>query len=231
MHKSWSSPFVETFDSAFHQLKVEYQEAPFRFLTKWDIVSDLFCKLKDLTELADVETGRFTMGKDGRWRQKKARTGSISTSPMHLGVGFEKDEKAKADICFIDLHTMQFAVTARFSKKRPTSVSSWRFSSGAGISVTHNQDVQYAKRKNNQTGRFSKTDGLKNIERDVLKELSNLRMWDKSILLLVDNHGLYTKHDLESSFSKKLKPYTMKMYYLSPKSGFFITGKRKEREE
>ncbi|MGA1872121.1 MAG: hypothetical protein ACMUHY_00480 [Thermoplasmatota archaeon] len=231
MQKSWSSPFVECFEKAFHVLKGEYQKAPFRYLTKWDIVSELYCKLRVLTEISEVETGRFTMGKDGRWRQKKAKTGTISTSPMHLGLGFEKYEKAKADISFVDLNSMQFAVTARFGKKRPTSVASWRFNSGAGISVIHNQDVQYAKRKNNQTGRFSKTDGLKNLERDVLKELSNLKLWDKSILLIVDNHGLYTRNDLEASFSKKLKPYTMKMYYLSPKSGFFITGKRREREE
>ena len=231
MQKSWSSPIVESFEKAFHDLKVEYQEAPFRYMTKWDIVADIFCRLRSLSELNDVETGRFTIGKDGRWRQKKVKTGKIVTSPLHLEIGFEKGEKSKADISYVDLPTMQFAVTARFGKKRPTSVASWRFSSGAGITVIHNQDVQYAKRKNNQTGRFSKTDGLKILEKEVFKELGNLRLWDKSILLLVDNHGLYTRHELEASFSKKLRPYTMKMYYLSPKSGFFITGKRKEREE
>ncbi|MBN1390012.1 MAG: hypothetical protein JXA22_05160 [Candidatus Thermoplasmatota archaeon] len=227
MKRSWSSRFVESFDSAFHELKVEYQEAPFRFLTKWDIVSDLHSKLKVLSDLEEVETGRFTIGKDGRWRQKSYRTDPISTSPIHLGIGFVKDEKMKADISYIDLRSMQFAVTARFGKKRPTSMASWRFSSGAGISVLLNMDVQYAKRKNSQTGRFSKTDGLKELEKEAIKELFNLRMWDRSILLLVDNHGLYTKNDLETSFSRRLKPYTMKMYYLSPKSGFFITGKRR----
>jgi hypothetical protein len=231
MQKSWSSPIVENFEKAFHELKLEYQEAPFRYLTKWDIVAEIYSKIRTLSELNNVETGRFTIGRDGRWRQKKVRTGSIVTSPLHLKIGFEKGEKPKADISYVDIPSMQFAVTARFSKKKPTSVSSWRFSSGAGITVIHNQDVQYAKRKNNQTGRFSKTDGLKNLEKEVFRELGNLRSWDKSILLLVDNHGLYTRHELEASFSKKLRPYTMKMYYLSPKSGFFITGKRKEREE
>ncbi|MGA1848143.1 MAG: hypothetical protein ACMUHB_02275 [Thermoplasmatota archaeon] len=231
MQKSWSSPFVENFDSAFHDLKTEYQEAPFRYFTKWDIVSDLYCSMRSLAELTEVETGRFTIGKDGRWRQKKARTGTIQTTPLHLGMGFERGERSRADISFVDLSSMQFAVTARFSRKRPTSVASWRFSSGAGVSVLLNSDIQYAKRKNNQTGRYSKTDGLKNLEKEVLKEIANLRNWDKSILLLVDNHGLYTKTELEASFSKKLRPYTMKMYYLSPRSGFFITGRRKDRED
>ncbi|MBN1539239.1 MAG: hypothetical protein JW939_03770 [Candidatus Thermoplasmatota archaeon] len=226
MRRSWSSTFLESFDHVFHDIKVEYQEAPFRYLSKWDIVSDLHSKLGDLSHLEEVETGRFTIGKDGRWRQKRSRTDTISTTPLHLGIGFEKDERQKADISFIDLRSMQFAVTARFGKKRPTSAASWRFSSGAGISVLLNLDVQYAKRKNTQTGRFSKTDGLKELEKEVLKELANLRMWDKSILLLVDNHSLYTRNDLEAAFSKKLKPYTMKMYYLSPRSGFFISGKR-----
>jgi len=231
MQKSWSSPFVENFDLAFHELKSEYQEAPFRYFTKWDIVSDLYSRMKCLAELTEVETGRFTIGKDGRWRQKKARTENIRTTPLHLGLGFEKGERPRADISFVDLSSMQFAVTSRFSSKRPTSVASWRFSSGAGLSVLLNTDIQYARRKNNQTGRYSKTDGLKNLEKEVVRELSNLRNWDKSVLLLVDNHGLYTKTELEVSFSRKLKPYTMKMYYLSPKSGFFITGRRKERED
>ncbi|MGA1866420.1 MAG: hypothetical protein ACMUFK_03005 [Thermoplasmatota archaeon] len=226
MRRSWSSTFLESFDRAFHEIKAEYQEAPFRYLSKWDIVSDIHSKLTDLSDLKEVETGRFTIGKDGRWRQKRSRTENITTSPIHLGIGFEKDERQKADISFIDLGSMQFAVTARFGKKRPTSAASWRFSSGAGISVLLNQDVQYAKRKNTKTGRFSKTEGLKELEKEVLKELTNLKMWDKSILLVVDNHCLYTRNDLEAAFSKRLKPYTMKLYYLSPRSGFSITGKR-----
>lgn len=230
MQKSWSSPFVESFDKAFHELKEEYQEAPFKYLTKGDILVDVYAKMKHLSENREVESGRFTIGKDGRWRQKKAKTSNIVTTPLHVNIGLQQGDRPKADVTYIDLTSMQFAVTARFGKKRPTSVASWRFSSGAGLTIVFNSDVQYSKRKNNQTGRFSKTDGLKLLEKEILREISNLSEWDKSVLLLVDNHSLYTKNELEASFSKRLSPYTMKMYYLSPKSGFFITGKRKERE-
>jgi hypothetical protein len=96
--------------------------------------------------------------------------------------------------------------------------------------VVKNSEVQYAKRRNTQTGRFSKTENLKELERQLLKEISDLKEWDKSILLMVDDHGLFTKNDLENTFAKKLNPYTMKFYYLSPKSGFFITGHRKMGE-
>jgi hypothetical protein len=142
-------------------------------------------------------------------------------------LGFEKGDKPRADLCFIDLQSMQFAVTARYSRKKPSSLRSWRFSSGAAVSVIKNSDVQYARRKNTQTGRFSKTEGMKELERETLKEISNLQSWDKSILLLVDDHSLFTNNELEDTFSRKLNPYTMKMYYLCPKSGFYITGKRK----
>lgn len=230
MQRSWATPFVEAFDYAFHMIKESYQEDPFQYLSKWDIVADIYSNMKSLSSVKDVETGRYTIGKDGRWRHKRYKTGSLRSSPLHMMLGFDINDKPRSDICYIDLETMQFAVTARFGKKKPTSLASWRFRSGAGITVIYNSEIQYAKRKNTQTGRFSKTEGLKELEKDMLKEVSNLKCWDKSVLLFVDNHGLYTKSELEASFSKKLRPYTMKLYYLTPKSGFFITGKRKERE-
>ncbi len=230
MQRSWATPFVEAFDFAFHELKTSYQNDPFCYLTKWDIVADVYSNMKGLSDIESVETGRFTIGKDGRWRQKKERTGDIRTSPLHLMLGFDISDKPRADICYIDLESMQFAVTARFGKKNPTSLSSWRFSSGAGITVIYNSEIQYAKRRNTQTGRYSKTEGLKELEREILKEVSNLKSWNKSVLLFVDNNGLYTRTELEASFSRKLKPYTMKLYYLTPKSGFFITGNRKQQE-
>ena len=230
MQQSWATPFVESFDSAFHGLKDSYQSSPFCYLTKWDIVADLYSRMRGLTDIREVKTGRFTIGRDGRWRQKKVNTSNIRSTPLHLMLGFEIGDKPRSDIGYIDLESMQFDVTARFGKKRPTSLASWRFSSGAGVTVVYNSDIQYAKRKNTQTGRYSKTDGLKELEREILKEITNLTSWDKSVLLFVDNHGLYTRTELEASFSRKLKPYTMKLYYLTPKSGFFITGKRKERE-
>ncbi|MEA3558982.1 MAG: hypothetical protein U9R75_06990 [Candidatus Thermoplasmatota archaeon] len=230
MQRSWATPFVESFDSAFHGLKDSYQTSPFCYLTKWDIVADLYARMRAIAEIREVETGRFTIGKDGRWRQKKVRTSRISSSPLHIMLGFEIGDKPKSDIGYIDLDSMQFAVTARFGKKRPTSLASWRFGSGAGVTVVYNSEVQYARRKNSQTGRYSKTDGLKEVERDIIREITNLKAWDKSVLLFVDNHGMYTRAELEASFSRKLKPYTMKLYYLTPKSGFFITGKRKEKE-
>ncbi len=230
MHRSWSTPFVESFEKAFSRVKVDYQKTPFIYLNKWDIVADLYSRMKDLFEIHEVETGRYTIGKDGRWREKRFKSEQISTTPIHTNLGLEKGDKARADISYIDLSSMQFAVTSRFSKKRSTSISSWRFTSGAAISVIKNSEVQYAKRKNNLTGRFSKTYGMKDLEREIMKEIGNLGSWNKSILLLVDDHGLFTKNELEDTFSKKLKPYIMKLYYLSPRSGFFITGKRKVKE-
>jgi hypothetical protein len=230
MRRSWATPFVESFEKAFSEIKNDYQNDPFIYLNKWDVVSDLYSRMKDLFEVMEVETGRFTIGKDGRWRSKRYRTGRISTTPIHTAIGMEKGDKAKADICYIDLESMQFAVTARFSKKKPTSISSWRFSSGAAVSVVKNSEVQYAKRKNNATGRFAKTDGMKELEREILREIQNLGLWDKSVLLLVDDHSLFTKNELEATFSKKLNPYTMKLFYLSPKSGYYIAGKRRSGE-
>lgn len=231
MKQAWATPFVEGFEDAFTGLKKDYQKAPFIYLNKWDVVSDLYSRMKGKFEAKDVETGRYTIGKDGRWRQKKFRTTKIKTSPLHLAMGFEMSDRPRADICYIDLSSMQFAVTARFSKKKPTSVSSWRFSSGGAVSVVKNSDVQYARRRNKSTGRYSRTEGMKELERMILKEINGLGDWDKTVLLLVDDHGLYTKHELENTFSKKLKPYTMKFYYLSPKAGFFITGKRRSGKE
>lgn len=228
MKRSWSTPFVDTFDEAFQSMKVDYQKSPYMFLDRMDVVADLYHRMRSLFEPVKVETGRYTIGRDGRWRQKGIETDDIQTTPLHVSLGFEKGDKPRADLCFIDLDTMQFAVTARFSNKNPGSIRSWRFSSGAAVSVVKNANVQYAKRRNTQTGRMSKTEGMKELEREILRELSNLQEWDKSILLLVDDHGLFTKNDLESTFSRKLNPYTMKMYYLTPRSGFFITGKRKD---
>ncbi len=231
MQKIWSTRFQEGFEKAFHEMKEDYQRTPFIYMNKWDVVSDLYSRLKGLSKNVPIETGRFTMGKDGRWRQKKTETGSVVTSPLHLQIGSSKDEKAKADLCFIDLSTLQIAVTARFSKKKPTSLASWRFETGLGISVVMNTDVQYSKRKNMQTGRTSKTEGLKELEKEALRVMTDLKEWDRSILLFLDHHGIYTKLELESAFSRKLNPYTQKMYYLSPKSGFFITGRRKGEEQ
>lgn len=231
MRRSWSTPFVEGFEDAFSGLKKDYQKEPFTYLNKWDVVSDLYSRMKDKFKPRKVETGRYTIGKDGRWRQKRFTTDSIMTSPLHLAMGFEMGDRARADLCYIDLSSMQFAVTARFSKKKPTSVSSWRFTSGGAVSVVKNSDVQYARRKNNATGRYARTEGMKELEKRILKEIVDLGDWDKTVLLLVDDHGLYTKHELENTFSKKLKPYTMKFYYLSPKAGFFITGKRRSGKE
>jgi len=230
MKRSWSTPFVQSFEKAFSGMKVEYQKHPFTYFNKWDIVADIYSRMTNLMRPREVETGRYTIGKDGRWRQKRYKTDRVWTTPLHVLSGFESGERARADICFMDLETVQFAMTARFSKKNPTSLSSWRFSSGAGIAVIKNSEVQYARRKNSQTGRFSKTENLKELERELLKDITDLKEWDKSILLLVDDHGLYTKNEIEATFSKRLNPYTMKFYYLSPKSGFFITGHRKQKD-
>jgi len=230
MQKIWSSSFIEGFERAFQDIKADYQRAPFMYMSKWDVVGDVLARIRHVSKLQDVDTGRFTIGKDGRWRQKDVDTGKVKTYAVHSGIGFEMGEKARCDICFIDMTTMQFALTARYSKRKPTSIASWRFDSGAGISVVYNADVQYSKRKNKTTGRFAKTEGLKLLEKEVLKEIADLKAWDKSILLFVDNHGLYTKGELEEAFSKRLDPYTMRMYYLSPRSGFFITGKRQDRD-
>jgi hypothetical protein len=229
MQRSWATPFVEAFDHAFHEIKEVYQRDPFYFLSKWDLVAEVYSYMKKFPEVQEAETARFTMGKDGRWRHKKFKVENIRTTPLHLMLGFDDSEKPRSDICYIDMDTAQFAVTARYSRKSPTSLAGWRFKSGAGITVFYNSEIQYAKRKNTQTGRYSKTEGLKEMEKEMLREISNLKTWDKSILFFVDNHGLYTKNELESSFSKRLRPYTMKLYYLTPKSGFYITGSRKER--
>lgn len=231
MKRSWSTPFVDTFDEAFHGMKSDYQRSPYIFLDRMDVVADLYHRMRSLFMIQNVETGRYTIGKDGRWRQKGIETGDIETTPIHVSLGFEKGDKSRADLCFIDLNSMQFAVTARFSKKNPGSIRSWRFSSGAAVSIVKNSEVQYSKRRNTQTGRLSKTEGMKELEKEILREISNLQTWEKSILLIVDDHGLFTKNELEYTFSRKLNPYTMKIYYLSPRSGFFISGKRKAKEE
>jgi hypothetical protein len=231
MKRSWSTPFVDSFDQAFHEMKVDYQRSPQIFLDRMDVVSDLYHRLRSLFELKKVETARYTIGKDGRWRQRSVEKEWIETTPIHVSLGKEKGDKTRADICFIDLDSMQFAVTARYSGKNPSSVKSWRFISGGAVSVVRNSEVQYSKRRNTQTGRFSKTEGMKELEREVIRELANLQSWDKAILLIVDDHCLFTRNELENTFSKKLSPYTMKLYYLSPKSGFFISGKRKGSDQ
>ncbi|HHD16468.1 MAG TPA: hypothetical protein ENK47_07140 [Euryarchaeota archaeon] len=231
MQRSWAAPFVETFENAFAGMKVDYQTNPFIFLNKWDVVSDLYSRMRAIDEAREVKTARYTIGRDGRWREKRFSIDPISTKPLHISMGFDRGERGRADICYIDLSTMQVAVTARYSKKRPASIASWRFSSGAGISVVMNTEVQYARRRNTTTGRFSKTEGMREIEREINREITDLKSWDKSILLFVDNHGLFTRNELDETFSRKLNPYTMKLYYLSPKSGFFITGKRKQKDD
>lgn len=230
MTRSWSTPFVESFEEAFSGMKVDYQSNPFIYLNKWDVVADLYSRMKEPFEPMEVQTGRYTVGRDGRWRQKRIEVDQAHTTPLHMSLGFDRSDRPRADICYIDTDSMQVSVTARFSAKNPTALSSWRFGSGAGISVFRNTEIQYAKRRNTQTGRYSKTENLKEMERDLLKNIADLKQWDKSILLLVDDHGLYTKNELEATFSKKLDPYTMKFYYLSPRSGYYITGHRRTRE-
>ena len=230
MKKSWSSPFLEGVEKAFLDLRESYQENPLKYMNKWDVIADLHQRLSHLSRLDHVETGRFTIGTDGRWREKKEEVPNLLTTPLHLRLGMNREDRSKADICYVDLSKMQVAATARYSGKRPTSLAAWRISSGVGLSVIYNDFVQYPKRRNSKTGRSSKTEGLKVLENDILNELMKLRLWDKSVLVLVDNHSLYTRTELEATFSRRLDPYTMRMYYLTPKVGYHIAGKRQSKD-
>ncbi len=231
MRRSWSWPFFTSFDRAFLNLKRDFQSDPFRYLTKWDIVCQIYRDISGEACLVPVETGRYTFGKDGRWRSRKEEEKPLRTCPVHVMLGREMGDRPRADICFIDLDTMQIGTTIRYRSRRPTSISSWRFGSGVGLSVIHNMDVQYSRRMNKRTGRSSKTEGFKELESTVISEIGTLKEWDKAILLIVDNHSLYTKVELEESFSKRLNPYTIRIFYITPRSGFHITGKRKPREQ
>jgi len=231
MRRSWSWPFFDRFDRAFKNLKRDFQSDPFRYLTKWDIICQIYRDISEEPCLAPVETGRYTFGKDGRWRLRKEEEHPLRTCPVHVMLGKEMGDRPRADICFLDLETMQVGTTVRYNERKPTSISSWRFGAGIGLSVIHNMDVQYARRMNTGTGRSSKTVGFKELESNVISEINSLKEWDKAILLIVDNHSLYTKLELEDSFSKRLNPYTIRIFYVTPKSGFHITGKRKPREQ
>ncbi len=201
------------------------------YLTKEDVVAALYMRMRALNKAREVSTGRYTIAKDGRWRAKKGEVRQVMMSPLHVMVGKEMEDRARADLCLMDLSTMQVSVTARYSKKRPTSLASWRFETGLGISVVMNSSVQYAKRVNTRTWRASKTEGLKELEREISRVISDLKGFDRSILLFMDHNSLFTKNELEASFSKRLDPYTMRMFYLTPRSGFHITGTRKGSSE
>jgi len=226
MDKIWSTLYQEGFERAFQEMKIDYHRTPLTYLTKEDVVASLYLRMRTLNKAREVTTGRYTIAKDGRWRAKKVEVRQVHMSPLHVMVGKDMDEKPRADLCFMDLSTMQVSVTARYSKKRPTSLAGWRFETGLGISVVMNTSVQYAKRVNTRTGRASKTEGLKELEKEITRVISDLMGFERSILLFMDHNSLFTKTELEVSFSKRLDPYTMRMYYLTPRSGFHITGRR-----
>jgi hypothetical protein len=231
MERIWSTQYQEAFEKAFREMKRDYHKAPFIYLTREDVIADLYMRLRSLNRPQEVCSNRFTIAKDGRWRAKKGTVPPVLMTPVHLMVGKDMYERGKVDLCMLDLTTMQAAVTSRYSTRRPTSLASWRFETGLGVSIVLNSSVQYTKRMSTGTGRASKTEGMKGLERDLSRVISDLKTFERSILLFVDHNALFTKNELEEAFSRRLDPYTQRLFYLSPRSGLHITGRRTDRSK